>query len=142
MCRVLAARIAKLRELQTTRGRLLVLRRRVVPVLAGRALQGNDFAHDVVLLTWPATSAGKQLAWAHNSSLTRRDTGLDWPLLPNPELCNGKTSGQATLVLYDYLPSPTFLEGRDERFRWNDRQRTFVRSGRFARLGRRSHPKG
>jgi len=34
--------------------------------------------------------------------LTRRDAGLIWPLLPNPELCNGKTSGQATLVSIQY----------------------------------------
>ena len=45
MVRVLAAELAELRELQTARGRLLVLGSRVVPVLALRALQRNDFAH-------------------------------------------------------------------------------------------------
>ena len=59
--RVLAAGIAELRELKPARGRLLVLRRRVVPVLARRTLQGNYFAHCLLLLSWPATSAGKQL---------------------------------------------------------------------------------
>ena len=45
MIRVLAARITKLRELQPTRRRLLVLRGGIIPVLAGRALQCNDLAH-------------------------------------------------------------------------------------------------
>jgi hypothetical protein len=47
--RVLAAGIAELRELQAASGRLLVLRRRVVPVLALGALQCNDFAHLLIL---------------------------------------------------------------------------------------------
>jgi hypothetical protein len=47
--RVLAAGIAELRELETAGGRLLVLRRRVVPVLALRALQCNNFAHLFIL---------------------------------------------------------------------------------------------
>ena len=42
---VLAARIAKLGELETARGGLLVLGGRIVPVLAHRALQGYDLAH-------------------------------------------------------------------------------------------------
>src|ERR1035438_1527941 len=42
---VLAATVTKLRELETARGRLLVFRRRVVPLLAYRALQRNDFPH-------------------------------------------------------------------------------------------------
>ena len=42
---MLAARIAKLGELQPARGRLLVLGRRIVPVLALRTLQGNNLAH-------------------------------------------------------------------------------------------------
>ena len=45
MIRVLAARVAELRHLQTASGRLLVLRRRIVPVLACRTLQCNDLAH-------------------------------------------------------------------------------------------------
>jgi hypothetical protein len=44
---VLAAGVAELRELKPARGRLLVLRRRVVPVLARRTLQCNNFAHSV-----------------------------------------------------------------------------------------------
>jgi hypothetical protein len=47
--RVLAAGIAELRELQTAGGRLLVLRRRVIPVLALGALQCNNFAHLSIL---------------------------------------------------------------------------------------------
>jgi hypothetical protein len=46
---VLAAGIAELRELQATGGRLLVLRRRVIPVLALGALQCNNFAHLSIL---------------------------------------------------------------------------------------------
>ena len=42
---VLAAAIAKLAQLKTTRCGLLVLRRRVVPLLALSALQCDDFAH-------------------------------------------------------------------------------------------------
>jgi len=40
------------------------------------------------------------------ADLTRRDAGLIWPLLPNPEMCNGKTSGQATLVSIQYARKP------------------------------------
>jgi hypothetical protein len=47
--RVLAAGIAELRELETACGRLFVLRRRVVPVLALGALQCNNFAHLSIL---------------------------------------------------------------------------------------------
>jgi hypothetical protein len=43
--RVLAARIAELGELETACGGLLVLGGGVVPVLAVRALKGDDFAH-------------------------------------------------------------------------------------------------
>ncbi len=42
---MLAATAAELRELQPTRGRLLVLRRRVIPFLTHRALQCHDFTH-------------------------------------------------------------------------------------------------
>src|ERR1017187_115170 len=51
-----------------------------------------------VLLTWPATSAGKQLGRLL-VPLTRRDAGLIWPLLPNPEFSCGKRCGQATHIL-------------------------------------------
>jgi hypothetical protein len=46
---VLAATVAKLLELETTSGRLLVLRRRVVPFLALSALQCNNFPHFQIL---------------------------------------------------------------------------------------------
>ena len=49
MCRVLAAAVAELLELETASGRLLVLRRRVVPLFAIRALQCDDFAHLPIL---------------------------------------------------------------------------------------------
>ena len=81
MSRVLAAGVAELRELQTARGRLLVLRGGVVPVLAIRALEGDDLAHCcLLLLTWPATSAGKQRIRASKKLRpTRRDAGVTVP---------------------------------------------------------------
>jgi hypothetical protein len=42
---VLAAAITELLELQAARGRLLVLRRRVIPFLALSALQCHNFPH-------------------------------------------------------------------------------------------------
>src|SRR6201999_3639214 len=75
MCRVLAAAVAELLELETASGRLLVLRRRVVPLLAIRALQCHDFAHFPILPYWlePASrhafrlSAGSSLYSTANS---------------------------------------------------------------------------
>jgi hypothetical protein len=49
---MLAAPIAELRELEPAGGRLLVLRRRVIPFLAIRTLQGNYFTH-ISILTDP-----------------------------------------------------------------------------------------
>jgi hypothetical protein len=46
---VLAAAVTKLLELQATRGRLLVLRRRVIPFLALSALQCDNFPHSQIL---------------------------------------------------------------------------------------------
>ena len=74
--RVLTARIAELRELETPGGGLLVLGRRVVTVFALWALQCNDFAHLVSLtFVWPTTSVGKQFG-RMKLHLTRRDAGL------------------------------------------------------------------
>jgi hypothetical protein len=42
---VLAAAVTELLELQTARGRLFVLRRRVIPFLALGALQCHNFPH-------------------------------------------------------------------------------------------------
>ena len=55
---MLPARVAKLGELQPSRGCLLVLRRRIVPVLAIRTLQGNDLAHGYFL-----SSVASHLGW-------------------------------------------------------------------------------
>jgi hypothetical protein len=46
---VLAAAVTKLLELETASGRLLVLRRRVIPLLALSALQRNNFPHIQIL---------------------------------------------------------------------------------------------
>jgi hypothetical protein len=74
--RVLAARIAKLGELETSRGGLLVLGGGIVPVLAHRALQGNDLAHLSLLLSL-ASHPGWQAAHQvfKTKPLTRRDAG-------------------------------------------------------------------
>jgi hypothetical protein len=92
MIRVLAARIAKLGELKATGRRLLVLGRGVVPVLADRALKGDNFAHFRVLLVWPTTSVGKQPSLIQ---VTRRDAGLMGPCCPIPEIVVRDQSGQA-----------------------------------------------
>jgi hypothetical protein len=54
---VLAAAITELLELQTASGRLLVLRRRVVALLALGALQCNDFPHTAILTDPPLVLA-------------------------------------------------------------------------------------
>ena len=50
---VAAATLAELRELEAAGGRLLVLRRRVIPLLAYGALQCHDFAHLFILTDRP-----------------------------------------------------------------------------------------
>jgi hypothetical protein len=52
---VLAAALAKLLHLETTRSGLLVLRRRVVALLALGALHGNNFPH----FRFPSVSSEK-----------------------------------------------------------------------------------
>src|SRR6516164_8292382 len=63
--RVLAAAAAELLELETAGGRLLVLRRRVVPLLALGALQCNNFAHLFILphRLRPASPQIQALRW-------------------------------------------------------------------------------
>ena len=58
MVRVLPANFAELRHLQAPGRRLLVLGRRIVPVLAIRTLQGNDLAHGYFL-----SSVASHLGW-------------------------------------------------------------------------------
>jgi len=71
---VLAAGVAELRELKPARGRLLVLRRRVVPVLARRTLQCDNFAHYV-----SPSNVASHLGWQAACGMARRDTGLVCP---------------------------------------------------------------
>jgi hypothetical protein len=59
--RVLAARIAKLRELEAASSRLLILRRRIVPVLALGALQCDDFAHLCILTDFSDLCLGREI---------------------------------------------------------------------------------
>src|ERR1700679_3241212 len=100
---MLAARVAKLFEVQPASGGLLFLRRRIVPVLAIRALQGNDLAHWTSSLIWPTTSVGKQQPFEILLQPTRRDAGLMGPCCPIPEFL--KRDGRAvrhTLFLVYY----------------------------------------
>jgi hypothetical protein len=71
---MLPAGVAKLGELEPPRGGLLVLGRRIVPVLAIRALQGNDLAHDY-FLSRMASHLGWQAAWPAIGSLSAPPTG-------------------------------------------------------------------
>src|SRR5580692_2436035 len=57
---VLAATVTKLLELQTARGRLLVLRRRVIPFLALSALQCHNFPHLLILTEFQLTDYREQ----------------------------------------------------------------------------------
>jgi hypothetical protein len=114
-----AARVAKLGELQPACSGLLVLGRRIVPVLALRTLQGNDLAHDTSSLMWPATSAGKQLVLQLEPfklrHLTRRNAGLMGPCCPIPEFL--KRDSQAvrhTLVLIYYPRKPVNAEAQSQ----------------------------
>jgi hypothetical protein len=62
--RVLAAGVAELGELKTPSGGLLVLRGGVVPIFALGTLQGDNFAHGLVLLVSNVAShLGWQAAW-------------------------------------------------------------------------------
>jgi hypothetical protein len=63
--RVLAAAVAELRELETAGGRLLVLRRRVIPLLAYGALQRHNFAHLFILTDRPESRPGRSKAQFH-----------------------------------------------------------------------------
>jgi hypothetical protein len=47
MCGMFAAAIAKLGEFEAARGRLFILRRRVIPLFAFRTLEGNYFTHNL-----------------------------------------------------------------------------------------------
>ena len=83
MFRVLPANFAELRHLQTASRRLLVLRGRIVPVLAIRTLQGNDLAHRGYFLSSLASHLGWQAACPMETEisahLTRRDAGHKAP---------------------------------------------------------------
>ena len=54
---VLAAAVTELLELETASGRLLVLRRRVVPLLALSALQCDNFPHRPFPFKFPVLSS-------------------------------------------------------------------------------------
>jgi len=96
---VLAAGVAELRHLQTPGGRLLVLRRRIVPVLTCRTLQCDDLAHWFYFLSSLASHLGWQAAYPENRNsrllLTRRDAGLRAPATLFLNFASGNPSGQA-----------------------------------------------
>jgi hypothetical protein len=94
MIRVLAACIAKLGHLETASGGLLVLRRRIVAILTGRALQCDDFAHWFYFLSSLASHIGWR-AVCFGLLLTRRDAGFGAPAALFLKLCFWDQSGQA-----------------------------------------------
>jgi hypothetical protein len=67
--RVLAAGIAELREFEAACGRLLILRRRVVPVFAIGALQCNNFAHLFILTDFTEIHTSPQNPFLWNIDL-------------------------------------------------------------------------
>jgi hypothetical protein len=112
--RVLAAGVAELRKLQTTRRGLLVLGRRVVAVLANRALQGYDLAHDESSLVWPATSAGKQLisqSTFRPFDTPRRRVEVPATFIPEIVLREGRPV-RHTIFLIHYPRNPAQTEAR------------------------------
>jgi hypothetical protein len=86
MCLVLAAAVTKLLELETARGRLLVLRRRVVPLLALRALQRHNLAH-FVLPSQSDYSAGinRQFNSQNKLPAKKKNMSIGLPPLSNPD---------------------------------------------------------
>jgi hypothetical protein len=81
---VLAARVAELGHFETTGGGFLVLSRRVVPILAVRALKSDDFAHgDITFLSGQPPRLASSLSVLR---LTRRDAGLEAPAALFPEV--------------------------------------------------------
>jgi hypothetical protein len=71
MSRVLPAALTELREFQTTGGRLLVLRRRVITLLALTALQRNNFPHLPILTDLGQLFSSEDLAPASVFHTTR-----------------------------------------------------------------------
>src|SRR4029077_17226833 len=69
--RVFPARIAKLLGFQTLGMLLLILRRRVIPVLAITALQSNDFPHDLI----PSSNLSSAAALAETALLNNLGDG-------------------------------------------------------------------
>src|SRR5215831_12612472 len=90
MRRVLAAELAELVVLETPCGGLLVLGRRVVPVLAITALQRNDFSHDSYFTFSNSCGVGANSCTSNlrdektsaNNILRRRKSSI---LLPSPK---------------------------------------------------------
>jgi len=73
---VLAAAVTELLELQTPRGRLLVLRRRVIPLLAHLALQCNNFPH--VLTSQTDDFSLLVIDFDSNNELPAQEEELGW----------------------------------------------------------------
>jgi hypothetical protein len=112
MRRMLAAAVAEFRELETARGRLLVLRRRVVPLFAVSALQRHDFTHDSF-----SFKVASHLGW--QAATPVRDCQTDTPqhrvvALRTKTSCKAEAgrSGQATPCFPHYPRNRHFGEVR------------------------------
>ena len=68
---VLPAALTELVELETTCGRLLVLRRRVVPLLAHSALQCHNFPHLLILTEFQVSGFRVQISVSAAVPFTR-----------------------------------------------------------------------
>jgi hypothetical protein len=114
---MLPAELAELREFQTARGRLLVLGGRVVPVLALRALQGNDLAHKC------SPSLASHFDWQAAMSFTgrltvlptRRDAGRMAPATKILSFVPGSEAVRPRIALDYYPRNPLSGEGRKPR---------------------------
>jgi len=110
---MLPARVAKLGELQPTRGCLLVLRRRIVPILTIRTLQCNDLAHNDFLSSVASHLGWQAACFSRRSRSPPPDTPrrrVKVPATCIPELKRDSQAVRHTLVLIYYPRNPPKAE--------------------------------
>lgn len=102
MIGVLAARVAKLGELETTCGGSLVLGGGIVPVFADRALQSDDLAHGVLLKFGQPLRLASSVAETQKSSLDTPRRRVVYPADGFPRLWTGLGARVFGCVLFYY----------------------------------------